>query len=123
MPLLDMRAARSEIHLAAVLQLLRWQARTRQGEQVRGPCPVHGSSPLRRRSRSFSAHLGRNIWQCFRCGAGGNALDLWLKVWQLPLYPAVVELYEQLGRAVPWLVPTEAPVVNKDKRGGSNMRG
>jgi hypothetical protein len=110
MPLLDMRAARSEIHLAAVLQLLRWQARTRQGEQVRGPCPRHGSATAR--SRSFSAHLGRNIWQCFVCGAAGNALELWAAVSKQQLYPAVLDLYRQLGRTPPWLAPTPSFLVN-----------
>jgi DNA primase len=101
MPLIDLRVARAEIRLATVLELLHWQARERRGEQVRGPCPVHGSSTPG--SRSFSAHLGRNVWRCFRCEAGGNALDLWVRVTQQELYPAVLELYRQLGRTVPWL--------------------
>jgi hypothetical protein len=111
MPLLDMRQARSEIHLAVVLGLIRWQANTRQGEQVRGPCPLHGSSSPR--SRSFSAHLGRNIWQCFRCGTAGNALDLWARVNGQGLYPAVLELYRQLGRTPPWLTPVPPSSSNK----------
>jgi len=75
MPLLDLRQARADIRLAEVLALLGWTARLQRGVQVRGPCPVHGSpSPT---SRSFSAHLDKNVWQCFRCGASGNALDLW----------------------------------------------
>jgi CHC2 zinc finger len=103
MPLIDLRQARADIHLAVVLDLLGWQARERRGEQVRGGCLVHGSmSPS---SRSFSAHLGRNIWRCFVCGAAGNALDLWLVVHKQPLYPALLELYRQLGRDVPWLQP------------------
>jgi hypothetical protein len=103
-PLIDFRSARREVRLAAVLELLGWRAHERHGEQVRGPCPVHGSSsPL---SRSLSAHLGRGVWQCFRCGASGNALDLWARVRGERLYPAVLELYRQLGRTPPWLGPT-----------------
>jgi DNA primase len=101
MPMIDLRQARTEVRLAEVLELLGWTARARRGVQVRGGCPLHGSrSPT---SRSFSAHLGRNIWQCFRCGASGNALDLWVAVTRQPLYPAVLELYRRLGRVVPWL--------------------
>jgi DNA primase len=121
MPLIDLRRARREIRLAGVLELLGWRARECRGAQVRGPCPVHGSSSPR--SRSFSAHLDRNIWQCFRCGASGNTLDLWQRVRQQPLYPAVIELYRQLGRAVPWLEQTGSRSVNKDKRGSRKMRG
>lgn len=104
MPLLDFRQARADIPLAEVLALLGWTARTRVGPQVRGPCPVHGShSP---RSRSFAAHLGKNCWQCFRCGAAGNALDLWAQATRQGLYAAVLEQYGRLGRPVPWLPAT-----------------
>jgi len=120
MPLIDLRAVCREIRLSGVLESLGWHARECRGAQVRGPCPVHGSSSPR--SRSFSAHLGRNIWQCFRCGASGNALDLWLGIRQQPLYPAVLELYRQLGRAVPWLEQTRSPSVKKDKGGSTTMR-
>jgi DNA primase len=120
MPLIDLRQARAEIRLAGVLELLGWRYRERQGEQVRGPCLVHGSSSPT--SRSFSAHLGRDIWRCFACGAAGNALELWMKVTGLDLYPAVLALYRQLGRDVPWLVPAVAVSNNKDKREIRHMR-
>jgi DNA primase len=114
MPLIDYRQARREVRLAAVLELLRWQARERRGEQVRGPCPVHGSSSPR--SRSFSAHLSRGVWQCFGCGASGNALELWMKVTGQPLHAAVLALYRQLGRDVPWLGPVPSSPTKTDKR-------
>jgi DNA primase len=101
MPLIDLRQARSEIRLSAVLTLLGFEPRTRCGDQVRGACPVHGSqSPS---SRSFAAHLGKNVWRCFRCGAGGNALDLWARVTGQQLYAAVLDLCRRLGQSVPWL--------------------
>ena len=115
MPLIDLRQARAEVRLAAVLDLLGWHAKERRGEQVRGRCPVHGSTSPG--SRSFSAHLGRNIWRCFVCEAAGNALDLWLCVHKQDLYPALLELYRQLGRDVPWLQsgqPAATPA--KDKK-------
>jgi DNA primase len=103
MPLLDFRRARTEVRLAEVLQLLGWRARTRVGAQVRGACPVHRSqSPT---SCVFSAQLERGIWQCFRCGATGNALDLWAQVTGQGIYPAVADLYGRLGRPLPWLPP------------------
>jgi CHC2 zinc finger len=114
MPLVDLRQARAEIHLALVLDLLGWRDCERNGAQVRGPCPVHGSSSPR--SRSFSAHLGRNIWRCFRCEASGNALELWACATRQELYPAVLELYQQLGRTVPWLTPVQPrPSVKRTK--------
>ena len=103
MPLLDFRQARREVGLGAVLGLLDWHPRERRGEQVRGACPLHGSTSPR--SRSFSAHLGRGVWQCFRCGASGNALELWARATDQGLYQAVLDLYSRLGRGVPLLVP------------------
>ena len=101
MPLVDLRVARREIGLGRVLELLGWRPHERRGEQARGPCPLHGSTSPR--SRSFSAHLGRGVWHCFRCDASGNAVELWARATGLGLYQAVLDLYDRLGREVPWL--------------------
>jgi hypothetical protein len=116
MPLIDFRLTRSDIQLAWVLGLLSWQARERRGQQVRGACPLHGSTS--RRSRSFAAHLGRGVWQCFRCGAAGNALDLWARATGQGLYPAVLGLYDRLGQPVPWRRRARPATVMGDKTGG-----
>jgi DNA primase len=101
MPGIDYRAARAQLRLAAVLDLLGFEARQRSGDQVRGCCPVHGSRTPH--SRSFAAHLGKNVWHCFTCGAGGNALDLWAAVTRQDLYTATIDLCSRLGGDVPWL--------------------
>jgi len=101
---LDFRRAREEIRLTEVLTLLGYQARQQTGEQRRGPCPVRGSSSPS--SRSFAAHLGKNVWQCFVCRASGNALDLWAAVTHQGIYPAVLELYRRLSRVPPFLEET-----------------
>lgn len=101
MPALDYRAARALLPLADVLALLDFAPWQRQGLQLRGACPLHGArSP---RSRSFAAHVGKNAWYGFRCGVGGNALDLWATVTRQPLHAAVLDLCQRLGREVPWL--------------------
>jgi hypothetical protein len=103
MPLLDFRRARADVCLDEVLQLLGWSARSRRGAQLRGACPVHrSSSPT---SRVFAAHLERGLRQCFRCGAAGNALDLWARVTGQGIYAAVVDLYRRLGRELLWRQP------------------
>jgi DNA primase len=114
MPLIDWRAVKSEIGLGVVLELLRWEPVVRAGVQVRGPCPVHGSSSAH--SRVFSAHLGRNIWQCFGCGAKGNALGLWAQVTGQELYAAVLALYGRLGRTPPWLKSAPSFSNNRGQR-------
>ena len=67
--------------------------------------PLHGSGS--RTSRAFAAHLGKNLYHCFRCGAGGNALDLWVALNRLPLHAAVLDLCERLHHPVPWLDDTK----------------
>jgi DNA primase len=105
MPALDFREARARLQLAEVLDLVGFEPTCRRGQQVRGPCPVHRSrTPA---SRSFAAHVGKNAWHCFGCGAGGNALDLWVAVTRQPLHAAVIDLYKRLGREVPWLRRTQ----------------
>ena len=97
---IDYRELRRRVKMAAVLAVLAFEAVERRGEQVRGPCPLHGSgSP---RSRSFAAHLGRGVYHCFVCGAGGNVLDLWVARTGLPLYRAALDLCERLPLEVPW---------------------
>jgi DNA primase len=101
MPGIDYREARARLPLAEALTLIGWEARSRSGQQARGPCPLHGSkSPT---SRAFAVHLGKNVYHCFRCSASGNALDLWVALTRQPLHAAVIDLCRRLGRDIPWL--------------------
>jgi DNA primase len=119
MPGIDFRAARSQVRLADVLALIGFEPRSRSGNQVRGPCPVHRSrTPT---SRAFAAHLGRGIWHCFRCGAGGNALDLWVAITRQDLHAAVIDLCARLGRDVPWLLPRALQPCRVIEQGEQNM--
>jgi DNA primase len=101
MPAIDYRAVRASIRPAEVLELIGYQPQARRGQAWRGPCPLHGSRSAT--SRAFAVHLGKNVYHCFRCGAGGNALDLWAAVTGQPLHAAVQDLCQRLGRPVPWL--------------------
>jgi DNA primase len=84
-----------------VLELIGYQPRWRRGPPGRGPCPWRGCRTAS--SRSFAVHLGKNLFHCFHCGAGGNALDLWAALSQLPLHAAVLNLCRRLHHEVPWL--------------------
>jgi DNA primase len=92
---------RAMVGMADVLELLDFVAVQRWQDQVRGPCPVH--RPTSRRSRSFSANLKRNAYQCFSCGSSGNQLDLYAAVTGLSLFDAAVALCERLHLDVPWV--------------------
>jgi len=99
MPGIDFTLLRQQISLTQVLDLIGFTATTRRGPQWRGPCPVHKSASPR--SRSFAAQVEKNCWHCFRCGAGGNALDLYLAVTKLPAYEGALELCTRLRLPVP----------------------
>jgi DNA primase len=103
MPGIDFAKLRRQLRLGRVLELVHFKVVSRWGAQVRGPCPLHGST--RPRSRVFAAHLERHVWHCFRCGASGNALDLWLAVTRQPVYAGALDLCRRLGLDVPWLPP------------------
>ncbi len=91
----DFAQLRSQITLERVLRHIGYFDRLRGGGvQRRGPCPVHGSK--RDRGRTFSVHLGKNVFQCFHppCGSAGNVLDLWCAIHHLTLYEGAVHLAE-----------------------------
>jgi putative transposase len=98
-PSIDFAAVKESITLAEVLALLRFTPSSINGTQQRGPCPVHGSQDPS--SRSFSANLADHTFHCFKCGAHGNALDLWTLTSRQNIYDAAVDLCHQLGRPVP----------------------
>jgi DNA primase len=110
---IDYAALRQRLRLGQVLELLGLVPRTRCGAQWRGPCPVHGSRTSR--SRSFAAHLERHCWHCFRCGAHGNVLDLWMATTKLPLYEAARDLCQRLHVDIPWLPARRSPARSPPK--------
>src|SRR6266550_916749 len=100
MPAIDFRELRRLVSMAEVLALLGFEPGRGSGNQLRGPCPLHGSAD---RSRVFSVNLAKNIFQCFKCGAAGNHLDLWATATKQPLYEAALDLCQRLNRDIPYL--------------------
>ena len=89
----DYAFLREQITLEQVLQRLDYWDRLRgRGAQRYGPCPFHVSK--REKSRSFSVHLKKQAFRCCHptCHVQGNALDLWARARQLPLYEAALDL-------------------------------
>jgi DNA primase len=95
MPSLDFKAIRTAVSITQVLEIVGFVAVEQSGDQVRGPCLIHGSTSPD--SRSFSANLGKNTFQCFKCGAKGNQLDLYAAITRFPLHDAASQLCEQTG--------------------------
>jgi transposase len=94
-PKVDFAFLRQQVSMEQVLRHLGLFDQLRgRGLQRRGPCPIHGQP--NDRQPTFSAHLGKHIFQCFHadCRAQGNVLDLWAAVHKLPLYEAALHLAE-----------------------------
>ena len=98
---IDFAELRRRVSMTDVLRLIEFAPTSRSGDQLRGPCPVHGST--REGSRIFSANLAKNTYRCFKadCDSKGNQLDLYVAVSHLPVYQAAIELCERLGIEVP----------------------
>ena len=101
MPGIDYCLARQGVRLAEVLELIGFRPRRVLGDQARGPCPLHRSQSAR--SRVFAVHFSKQLYHCFGCGAGGNVLDLWAAWTGQSIHAATVDLYQRLGREIPWL--------------------
>ncbi len=94
-PRVDFAFLRQQVTMEQVLQRLGLLHTLRgRGLQRRGPCPIHAQPGDTQ--PTFSAHLGKNIFQCFHadCRAQGNVLDLWAAIHKLPLYEAALHLAE-----------------------------
>ena len=100
-PGIDFRAVREQISMAEVLALIGFEPQTASASGLRGPCPIHRSQTPR--SRSFSVHVGRKVYRCFRCGSAGNHLDLYAAVTQQGVYQAALDLCAKLHLPIPWL--------------------
>jgi transposase len=114
-PNIDFSYVREHVSIKQILDHLGCFVNLRgRDQQFRGPCPVHSQSTSS--ERTFSVHLGKNVFRCFHadCGLKGNALDLWAAVHRLPLYEAALHLAETFQLA---LNREEEPV-----RGTSSLR-
>jgi hypothetical protein len=77
------------------------------GPQRRGPCPLHRGDA---RGRTFSVHLGDNVFQGFaqECGRRGDVIDLWASAHGLSVRDAALELVQTFG-----LEPVPLPATEK----------
>ena len=99
MPGIDYSQVRHMIGIGELLRLLPFEAVESSGDELRGPCPIHGSPS--KSSRSFSVKVRKSTFQCFKCGVAGNQLDLWVAVSKLPLHEAARDLCAKAGVKVP----------------------
>jgi len=95
---IDYRELKVQVRLKDSLVELGWEGIGGCGEQLRGPCPLlacpsrRTDKPSGSKDRSFSVHMEKNIYQCFRCGSSGNVIDFWQEYRSTTHYEAAKEL-------------------------------
>lgn len=65
---------------------------TKRGRNWFGLCPFHGEQ-----TPSFSVSQDKQIFHCFGCGAGGNAITFVMDIENIPFPDAVAKLAERVG--------------------------
>ena len=100
---INYRQLRDSVRIEEVLSWMSWEASSQVGDQLRGPCPLCTTSPVDAPNphassgiRNFSVNTRRKIYRCFRCGSGGNALDLWSAYRKLQIYAAAQEIQSRM---------------------------
>ena len=68
---------------------------TKKGRNWFGLCPFHGES-----TPSFSVSQDKQIFHCFGCGAGGNAITFVMDIENIAFPDAVVKLAERTGTPI-----------------------
>jgi putative transposase len=116
-PAIDFAAVKAAITIAQVLTLLGFTPRSNQAGQLRGACPLHGSTSGT--ARCFSVNTHTHVFHCFKCGRSGNALELWAAANQLSIYDAAVDLCQRFNIPLPLL--TTPPTGNREEATVANQ--
>jgi len=91
------RAVKAALSLEAVLRRYQVPGLRQRGQQLVGPCPLHGG----RREDSFRVSLEKNLFHCFACQAGGTVLDFVAMVERCSLREAALRLQQWFGGGPP----------------------
>lgn len=77
---------------------------TKRGRNYFGLCPFHGEQ-----TPSFSVSQEKQIFHCFGCGAGGNAITFVMDIEHIPFPDALVKLSQRAG------IPLEMELVGEQQ--------
>lgn len=116
MPGIDFNQLRNELTMEQVLTALGFKATRRSGQQLKGPCPVHGSSAG---SESLSVNVDTGRYFCHKCRSHGNPMELWAAVHKLTIYQASLDLCRALNKEVPWIKRRQEVPKNEQQRRGT----
>jgi len=68
----DFRVVKQSVSMRMVLDHYHINGLRKNGNELRGECPIHKGEG----ARNFHVNVSKNLFQCFSCKARGNVLDL-----------------------------------------------
>lgn len=83
----------------------------RRGDQLFGPCPLHGGD----NPTAFRVNLERGLWRCFTACGGGDTVDLIRKIERCSYGEAARHL-QRLAAGLPKTPPTLSPPIPLSER-------
>ncbi|WP_127582674.1 DNA primase [Paenibacillus koleovorans] len=84
---------------------------TKQGRNMKGLCPFHSE-----KSPSFNVHPEKQIFKCFGCGAGGNAITFLRDIEGFSFGEAVRHLAAEAGMTIGWQELTQEQTEKQQER-------
>jgi DNA primase len=82
-----------------------------RGDQLFGPCPLHGGD----NQTAFRVNLGRGLWRCFTACGGGDQVDLIRKIERCSYSEAARHL-QCIATGLPKNPPTISPPIPSPER-------
>ncbi|MFD0783928.1 CHC2 zinc finger domain-containing protein, partial [Micromonospora azadirachtae] len=86
--------------------------RSAGGGNLKGLCPFHDE-----KSPSFNVSPARNVWYCFGCGAGGDAIKFLMDADHLSFVEAVERLAGRAGIQLRYLETDSGPARSRPQQG------
>jgi DNA primase len=94
----DFKVIKQSVSMQQVLTYYGIDSLRRQGDELRGQCPIHKGEG----ARTFHVNVAKNVFKCFSCGAKGNVLDFVAAMEQCSARDAALKLKE-------WFSVRESP--------------
>lgn len=69
---------------------------TPKGNSLAGPCPIHGGT-----NATFTVSPDKQVYKCFKCNSGGNAVKLVMNVHKCSFPDAIAFLAKRLKMEMP----------------------
>jgi len=111
-PAYSFRHLKAQLGIGAILSFYGLDLHLkRRGDQLFGPCPLHGGD----NQTAFRVNLRRGLWRCFTACGGGDPVDLIRKIERCSYAEAARHL-QRIAAGLPKTPPTISPPIPSPER-------